>query len=280
MKKVINILLIYNLFLVSCLLFIGFNDEDQINNLLFLILLIPIEAYFLLNLLNIAPVIKGVISKNQSKKMMHFLNYYSFIFSNVLFLSIILNIHSADEIFFVLFFLPLEIYFLLKIISSVKNVSPIKKGRKISSYEENIFNFQIDDVAEIKNGEIVKEADRRKFFKLLAGAGLGVFVAMMLNPQKAGAAFFGSVPGPGTVGIKDTTGTLIDPAIKSPTDGYAIANTDTSSTPYYYGFINKDGAWYIVKEVGDGSFLYAKGGSSYNWSNRASESYASFSATF
>lgn len=280
MKKIINLLLIYNLVLLTCLLFFGFNGEVGINNLLFIGLFIPVEAYFTLKLLNIAPVVKNIVSQNQSKKMMHFLNYYSFIFVNILFLSIIMNLRNPNELIFVSFFVPLELYFVFIAILGLKKVSPGKRGRNISSFEENIFNFQSEGVIEVSRVDDVKEVDRRKFFKLLAGAGVGVFVVMLLNPQKAGAAFFGSVPGAGTVGIKDSTGTLIDPAIKSPTDGYAIANTDTSSTPYYYGFVNKDGAWYIVKEVGDGSFLYAKGSGSYNWSNRASESYASFSATF
>lgn len=126
----------------------------------------------------------------------------------------------------------------------------------------------------------ISEKERRAFLKIIAGAGFGFLVTALINPQKAGAAFFGSVPGPGVISLKDTGGTKIDPAIKSPTDGYGIMNTDTVSTPYYYGFLNKDGAWYIVKEVGDGSFLYAKGSSGYNWSNRASETYASYSSTF
>ena len=40
-------------------------------------------------------------------------------------------------------------------------------------------------------------------------------------------------------GVKDSNGNKIDPSIKSPTDGYGIANVDSATYPAYYGFINK-----------------------------------------
>ena len=93
-----------------------------------------------------------------------------------------------------------------------------------------------------------------------------------LFTKKAEAAFFGSVPGPGTISIKDTTGAKIDPAVKHPTDGYKISRLDDSS-PAYYGFTNKDGAWFIMKEDANGSYTYAVGSTAFatNWSNRANE---------
>ena len=99
--------------------------------------------------------------------------------------------------------------------------------------------------------------------------------------QKAHGAFFGSVPGPGTVSLKDTSGAQIDPAIKTPTDGYKISQIDDSS-PAFYGFIDKTGAWFIMKEDSTGAYRYAKGSSSFstNWTNRAILSYDYFDAIF
>ncbi len=65
-------------------------------------------------------------------------------------------------------------------------------------------------------------------------------------------------------------------------EGYQISDQEVGSTSFY-GYLNKDGAWYIQKGVQAGAviaYTYAKGSSGYDFSNRASESYASFDTTF
>jgi hypothetical protein len=65
-------------------------------------------------------------------------------------------------------------------------------------------------------------------------------------------------------------------------EGYAISDQDNSS-PAYYGYLNKEGAWYIMKATTTGAvvaYTYAKGSGSYNFAGRAGEVYASFSSTF
>lgn len=70
-------------------------------------------------------------------------------------------------------------------------------------------------------------------------------------------------------------------ASSNPLAAYAIANIDeTSVTPKYYGYLNKDGGWYIARLVSGDTFTYAKGNSGYNWANRASATYNSFDVTF
>ncbi len=106
----------------------------------------------------------------------------------------------------------------------------------------------------------MEDPKRRDFLKKIGGVGLGILAYSILNPREAGAAFFGSVPGPGTVAIKDTAGNQIDPAEKYPTSGYGITEIDDAGTTFYYGFVDKAGAWYIIKEndtTGDLSYLYA-----------------------
>ena len=115
---------------------------------------------------------------------------------------------------------------------------------------------------EIQTNREITEPSRRDFLKKAGGVGLGLIAWSILNPKRVGAAFFGSVPGPGTVAIKDTTDTKIDPAIKgyqSRTTSYGITEIDDGD-PAYYGFINKDGSWYILKEdetTGDFAYRYA-----------------------
>jgi hypothetical protein len=128
----------------------------------------------------------------------------------------------------------------------------------------------------------IKDLDRRQFLKLLGGGSLGILAMSLFSPQKASAAFFGSVPGPGVVAIKDSSGNQIDPAEKSPTDGYRVSEIDDTSLPSYYGFVDKDGNWYVAKEDSSGSYRYSKGTSSFstNWTGRAALTYDYFDAIF
>lgn len=128
----------------------------------------------------------------------------------------------------------------------------------------------------------VNDDNRRLFLKLIGSTSLSLFFMAVLGKGSAQAAFFGSVPGPGTVGIKDSTGAPIDPAEKQPTDGYTITEVDDSSAPSYYGFLHKTGAWYITKEDASGAYRYAKGTNSFatNWLGRALLSYDYFDAVF
>jgi hypothetical protein len=91
------------------------------------------------------------------------------------------------------------------------------------------------------------------------------------------------MPGPGTIAIKNSDGDTIDPAEKQPTDGYTITEVDDSSpTASYYGFVHKNGAWYITKEDAAGSYRYAKGASLFStgWTGRTGLSYDYFDNVF
>ena len=130
------------------------------------------------------------------------------------------------------------------------------------------------------------DANKRLFLKLIGSAGMSLLFFSLFT-KKTHAAFFGSVPGPGTVGVKDSTGTLIDPAVKHPTDGYRISDMDdTVDPPYaYYGFINKDGAWFIMREdSSNGEYRYRKGSSGFSagWTAKTSnpETYGYYDAIF
>lgn len=128
----------------------------------------------------------------------------------------------------------------------------------------------------------IAETDRRLFLKLVGSTGLSLFFMAVLGKKSAQAAFFGSVPGPGTVAIKNSAGTPIDPAEAQPTDGYTITEVDDSSTPSYYGFVHKTGAWYITKEDATGGYRYAKGASAFStsWTGRAGLTYDYFDNVF
>lgn len=133
----------------------------------------------------------------------------------------------------------------------------------------------------------ISDRDRRLFLKLIGSTGLSLFFMSMVS-KEAQATFFGSMPGPGTISLKDASGNKINPAEKHPTDGYSIAHIDDTSDPNYayYGFTNKDGAWYIQREtltgVNTGAYLYYAGGSDFTtgWSGKGGLGYDDFEDIF
>ena len=60
-------------------------------------------------------------------------------------------------------------------------------------------------------------------------------------------------------------------------EGYIILDIDESgSSYYYYGFINNDGGWLILRtNTGGTEYRYSIGNTFYDtaWTNRASQSY-------
>ena len=178
-----------------------------------------------------------------------------------------LGAKSYPELISAAFFAPLGLYFGLSVLPKRSKAAVIVKTK-----------------LKPEEGEVEKgfDPERRRFLRIIGSAGTSLFLLSIFT-KRAQAAFFGSVPGPGTVALKDTTGAQIDPAIKHPTDGYKIARLD-DSTPAYYGFLNKDHAWFIMREESDGTYKYAKGASDFlstGWNIRNTTlTYADFDDVF
>jgi len=203
---------------------------------------------------------------------------YGLLFALLFFWVTLFSARNLREIAFALSYVPLVMYFTLSIKFFFKRKIQISESRAIVLVRD----------------ERAKDEARRKFIKILAGVGLSTFLLYLINPKKAGGAFFGSIPGPGTIYIKDSGGAKIDPAIKSPTDSYGIANVDEAAYPHYYGFVHYNGtAWYILKETSDGVYTYASNVNNTSptfiyanaWTNRAAApttgpTYTSFDSAF
>jgi len=64
---------------------------------------------------------------------------------------------------------------------------------------------------------------------------------------------------------------------------YKAADIDIAADTKYYGFIDKDGNWYIMREITTaGSFRFCKGTSAYTtaWTAKTSQSYDYFYTIF
>lgn len=216
-----------------------------------------------------------------------FLLYYSFILTTIMTLTGFIGARSGPQLISALLFLPLALYFWQLILPKRSRQIPVTDlGFEIITVDpepvthlKKILPADRQGLQQEKPGRRL-DIDRRAFLKLIGSAGLTLFMFSIFT-KRAEAAFFGSVPGPGTVALKDTTGTQVDPAIKHPTDGYKISEIDDSS-PAYYGFIEKTGKWFIMKESSSGTYRYVKGDSGFstNWTNRASLSYDYYDVVF
>ncbi len=213
--------------------------------------------------------------------------YYSFILITILtILSFVLS-RSFSEIISACIFFPLFIYFAPLFFYKEKNsfikrlLRMFKKRKQLAIVKQD---RSLEPSVEVETGTVLPSSfdiNRRMLLKLVGSAGVGLFF-MSVFTTKSHAAFFGSTPGQGTVGLKDSTGTPIDPAIKAPTDGYKISEVDDSGSPAYYGFIDKTGAWFIMKEDSSGAYRYAKGSSSFSssWATRSILTYGYFDSVF
>jgi len=207
--------------------------------------------------------------------------YYSFFICLFLTIVGVFSAKNTSQLLTSFIYLPLIFYFGTRMLHMIKPSSKkVTVKKKSSALQTTVSNDQTVIIPEeMPMG--VADGDKRLFLKLIGSTGVSLLL-MALFTKKAQAAFFGSVPGPGVVAIKDSAGNKIDPAEKNPTDGYEITDIDDSSSPAYYGFVKKTGAWYIMEEDSTGSYRYYKGSSNYSvsWTGRALLSYDYFNSVF
>lgn len=199
-------------------------------------------------------------------------------------ISSLISVRSFQDLVISLAFVPAVLAFILPLKEIAADLNEKIKEATVKASNPITTVTQVPEAvtAEINNQK------RRQFIKLMISAGVGTTFLLLTGRRKAEAAFFGSVPGTGTIAIKDSAGTKIDPAIKSPTDSYGITDIFNSAYPYYFGFVHYNGTdWYILKQESLGAFSYA---SRYNnasvnystaWSTKASTLvYGTFSNAF
>lgn len=275
MRPIKKTLFFYSLTLTFVLFFQGLKHAKTGVDLVLIMLLAGPTIYFLFSLVSLFKL--NFLPKEKLITISSYLKTISFINFFFLFFISLFGLLFNFEYLFILIILPLPLYFWLADFNQdFISVQKIKKEEIV--IEEEKKDQKISD--QTKNKKI-SDPLKRQLIKTIGVSGVGLLIAAFLNPKKAEAAFFGSVPGPGTIAVKDTQGNKIDPAVKKPTDGYGICQIDDSA-PAYYGYVDKDGNWYIIKEDTDGSFRYARGVTnfSYYWGGRIGLSYDYFDNVF
>jgi hypothetical protein len=152
-------------------------------------------------------------------------------------------------------------------IPEVKEVPEIETVNTINSVEDAVFEKQTT----------VNDVDKRAFLKLIGVAGVSVFLFSILS-KRGQLPFFGKATDADSVALKDIEGNTITPSQSQPFDGYQIAEIDDGAISYY-GFTNKNGAWYIMREdTEESTFRYVKGDNGFpkGWTSREQLNYDYF----
>ncbi len=226
--------------ITSLLLWAGFRNINTPSSIFVITLLLIILINYPFSLL----------TWKRFRKYKTILFIVGFLTSAIILTSEAIAIKTLKDFAFTLMFFPVFLNFFYISVHGL-----YEWAKKTHRRNQNVSTLTLITVKE----EAVENDNRRRFIKILAGAGVGMIMLYILNPKKAGAAFFGSVPGPGVVALKDSGGFKIDPAIKSPTDSFGVTNiSDSGDYPHYYGFEHYNGSeWYIIKEATGGTFTYA-----------------------
>lgn len=249
----------------------GLTTKTDLPSRMLQILFLPVPIY--LSYLVIGRLQGNENPVDSTSLWQRFTIYYCFILTTIFVATSFVSANTIPNFFSSLIFSPLAIYFLFLVWPKYKfSYAKVNRGT------ENEAELKSD------NGSFIKvDVDKRDFLKLVGSAGVLALILGVFNKRSSIAPFFGNLgDGGGAVTIKDQSGNDITPAQNSPTDGYNITQIDDATSTSYFGFINKNGQWFIMKEADDNSYRYVKGDNDFsgNWERRKNLTYDYFDKVF
>lgn len=212
--------------------------------------------------------------------MRKILIYGSFVIASLAVIAAFMTATTYSQLAVAIFIYPLLVYFAFNAFPRKTQMNPSKEP-VTTTIQPPLTPAEKVEEDKGKNMIGITDLDKRVFLKLIGSVGLTLFLFSIFN-KKAEGLFFKSLPASGRLSLEDIAGNKIDPAQNQPTDGYSISEVDDNVIAFY-GFINKDNAWFIMREdIDTGSFRYTKGDSNFpgNWSNRENLKYDYFSNVF
>lgn len=208
------------------------------------------------------------------------LTYTSFVIACVVVIAAFITATTYLQLAVAILLYPVMIFFAYKVL-------PLRSKRAVVKTDEVEFepSFEPDEKISViqRDSVSISDIDKRVFLKLIGGAGVFLFIFSIFN-RKAEGLLFKSFPEQtaGSIFLKDPGGNKINPAQNQPTDGYSICEIEDDVISYY-GYINKAGAWFVMKiDTDTGSFRYSKGNSNFNgnWGKREKLRYDYFNNVF
>jgi hypothetical protein len=247
----------------------GFVAQVDLASRIFQILFLPVTVYLLYLLLE--HIFKKTPAFDQKTGFRRIVIYYCFVLTTAVVSISFFSATNFPQLVSSLVFSPMAIYFLLLVWPQRKIALPL--AEKIVK--------GVDDIKPLLAPAAKLDVNRRDFLKLLGSAGILAVILGLFSRRGAIPNLIGSAGGADSVTIKDSAGNAIDPAQDSPTAGYSISQID-DSVPSYFGFVNKNGSWFIMREGEDSAFRYVKGDTNFslNWEDRTDLNYNYFDRVF
>lgn len=271
MKTVRSLFLVFVTLLSLFVSVTGLTTNIDLAARILQILFLPVTVYLLYVL--IEHVFKKTSVFDQKSGLRRVLIYYCFIMTTVLIIVGFFSAMNLPQLISALIFSPMAIYFLLLVLPRRKTAFPIPVIKKVAS--------EIQAVEALAQPSETVDTDRRNFLKLIGSAGILAVILGLFSRRSGIPSFLGNADSGEPLTLKNASGNVIDPAENSPTSGYNISQID-DSTPAYFGFVNKDGAWFIMREGEDDAFRYAKGDNNFtkSWESRAKLNYDYFDKVY
>lgn len=189
------------------------------------------------------------------------LTYFSLAVLSMMIVAVFVTAKTYIQLSFAVIAYPIFMYFVYKNFLAERHFVPADKvrvPRVTTAQQYNDDHFDRVEVADI---------DKRTFLKIIGTAGFSFFIFSLLGRRVESLFFNKSFD----YGINPLGGNPQSSAGKDTTEEYKISEIDDSTEVSYYGFVNKDGAWFIMKEdLGASTYRYAKGNSEFseNWQSR------------
>ena len=243
----------------------GISADVGLTGRVFQILFLPVTVYLASN--SIRYIISGSSAFGAPSGWTKALRYYCLLVSLSVVTAGFLSAATPSEFIISIIFSSLVIYFLISVWPSMG------------------FKFHLSGIPRVEvaaKGNEKVDVDRRDFLKLVGTAGVSIFLYNLFFRRDSTPLFGNSTPNtPTPLALKNAQGQVINPAEKSPTEGYYISQIDDSEISYF-GFINKMGQWFIMRQDTDDSYRYSRGDkdAAGNWTQRSKLPYDYFDNVF
>ena len=209
--------------------------------------------------------------------------YCSFVITGLVVITGFITATSYTQLAVAILLYPLLIYFTFKTFPRKTYIDPLKK--QVTSIIQTSSVKPVAEIAEETKKENtigISDINKRAFLKLIGATGFSFFLISIFGRKIESLLFNGQnlLQKPASIGTPQET--KADISKTSPTDGYNISEVDDNVISYY-GFINKEGHWFIMKgDTDNGTFRYVRGKLDFpgNWKRRQGLDYDYFYQVF
>lgn len=195
------------------------------------------------------------------------LTYPVFVIAGLLTIATFVTAKTYSQLALGVFLYPILIYIAFKIFPKFEWLTQ-KATRQTNTTQDHGQYETNSNPQPPKETALIADIDKRAFIKLIGATGISYLVFSILG-RRIEPLIFGKNT-PANIGQFGNTG-QISTNESSPADGYKISEVDEQDQFRYFGFVNQNGAWLVMRQdANDNTFRYIKGSSNFpgNWRDR------------